>query len=92
MNINFGIIAEAPAGTPKHRKKEVIVERALKDIREWKGSSTALGAIIELIWGSTMELPERKIYYGLRIHGKDQGDPREGIPFSLDTGRDIEFP
>ena len=38
MNINFGIMAQAPAQTPKHRKKDVIVERALKDIREWKES------------------------------------------------------
>ncbi len=36
MNINFGIIAEAPEGTPKHGKREKVVERALQDIREWK--------------------------------------------------------
>ena len=36
MNINFGIIAQAPEGTPKQRKREIIVEQAIKDIREWK--------------------------------------------------------
>jgi methylenetetrahydrofolate--tRNA-(uracil-5-)-methyltransferase len=36
MNINFGIIEQAPEGTPKQRKREIIVERALKDIRDWK--------------------------------------------------------
>ena len=44
MNINFGIIAQAPVGIPKRSKKEVIVERALKDLRKWK-------ADIDSLWG-----------------------------------------
>ncbi len=43
MNINFGVIAQAPAETPKHRKKDVVVERALTDIREWKENIDSLG-------------------------------------------------
>ena len=43
MNINFGIIAPAPAGIPKHSKKEVIAERALKDLRKWKADISSLG-------------------------------------------------
>ncbi len=43
MNINFGIIEQAPAGTPKQRKREIIVERALKDIRDWKDQINKLG-------------------------------------------------
>jgi methylenetetrahydrofolate--tRNA-(uracil-5-)-methyltransferase len=43
MNINFGIMAQAPAETPKHRKKDVVVERALTDIREWKENIDSLG-------------------------------------------------
>jgi methylenetetrahydrofolate--tRNA-(uracil-5-)-methyltransferase len=43
MNINFGIIAPAPPGTPKHSKKEAVVERALKDLRKWKVDISGLG-------------------------------------------------
>ncbi|HTY25222.1 MAG TPA: methylenetetrahydrofolate--tRNA-(uracil(54)-C(5))-methyltransferase (FADH(2)-oxidizing) TrmFO [Desulfomonilaceae bacterium] len=35
MNVNFGFMAPAPAGTSKQRKKEVIVQRALKEIDRW---------------------------------------------------------
>jgi methylenetetrahydrofolate--tRNA-(uracil-5-)-methyltransferase len=44
MNINFGIIASAPAGTPKRSKKEVIADRALKDLRKWKADISSLEA------------------------------------------------
>jgi methylenetetrahydrofolate--tRNA-(uracil-5-)-methyltransferase len=43
MNINFGIIAPAPAGTPKHKRKDVIAERALEDLRKWKADISGLG-------------------------------------------------
>ncbi len=36
MNINFGIIDPAPARLPKRQRKQIIVSRALEDIRHWK--------------------------------------------------------
>ncbi len=47
MNINFGIIEQAPEGTPKQRKREIIVERALKDIRDWKNQINQLRLLQE---------------------------------------------
>lgn len=36
MNINFGIMDLPPPGTPKKKKKEIVAERALQGIHEWK--------------------------------------------------------
>jgi methylenetetrahydrofolate--tRNA-(uracil-5-)-methyltransferase len=36
MNINFGIIDPAPKSIAKNRRKEFVVERALKDAAQWK--------------------------------------------------------
>jgi methylenetetrahydrofolate--tRNA-(uracil-5-)-methyltransferase len=36
MNITFGIMDPPPAGTPKNRKKDLLVERARGDITKWK--------------------------------------------------------
>ena len=36
MNVNFGIVEPLPGRTPKHRKKEALVERSLTAIEEWK--------------------------------------------------------
>jgi methylenetetrahydrofolate--tRNA-(uracil-5-)-methyltransferase len=36
MNVTFGIMDAAPGGTHKRQKKEVVSQRALRDIRVWK--------------------------------------------------------
>ncbi len=42
MNVNFGIMDPAPAGTPKKRKKEVVARRALEAVRAWKSEMDSL--------------------------------------------------
>lgn len=42
MNVNFGIVEPLPGRTPKHRKKEALVERSLAAIEEWKASTGLL--------------------------------------------------
>lgn len=38
MNVNFGIMTPPPHGVPKHQRKQVVVDRALAEIRRWRGS------------------------------------------------------
>jgi methylenetetrahydrofolate--tRNA-(uracil-5-)-methyltransferase len=42
MNITFGLMAPPPGGTPKRMKKEVLAERALQTLRDWKGQIDSL--------------------------------------------------
>jgi methylenetetrahydrofolate--tRNA-(uracil-5-)-methyltransferase len=43
MNVNFGIVEPLPGRTPKHRKKEALMERSLAAIEEWKALVERLG-------------------------------------------------
>jgi methylenetetrahydrofolate--tRNA-(uracil-5-)-methyltransferase len=38
MNINFGIIDPPPGGTPKKRRKEVVAQRAVEQLKTWRES------------------------------------------------------
>ena len=48
MNITFGIMAPPPGGTPKRMKKEVLAERALQAVRDWKSQIDALWEDVSL--------------------------------------------
>jgi methylenetetrahydrofolate--tRNA-(uracil-5-)-methyltransferase len=48
MNVNFGIMDPAPAGTPKNRKREVLAHRAQEAIRAWKSE-------MDLLWEQAEE-------------------------------------
>ncbi|MCX5860872.1 MAG: methylenetetrahydrofolate--tRNA-(uracil(54)-C(5))-methyltransferase (FADH(2)-oxidizing) TrmFO [Deltaproteobacteria bacterium] len=42
MNVNFGLIDAPPSGTPKKRKREIMVNRSLEAIQEWKENMKTL--------------------------------------------------